>query len=174
MKIVILDGHALNPGDLSWDFLNQFGSVTVYERTPDELIVPRIGDADIILLNKCPITAATLDACPSIKLICVLATGYNVVDTAAAKAKSMGMLCLKSFAEPMEGLQMLLLDSPVGFGVNELFCVAHSLQQNAPGILPHFLPACFQCAAVWGTGVVFAVCPAFVSGAHIPHIPARG
>ena len=88
MKIVILDGHALNPGDLSWDFLNQFGSVTVYERTPDELIVPRIGDADIILLNKCPITAATLDACPSIKLICVLATGYNVVDTAAAKAKS--------------------------------------------------------------------------------------
>ena len=88
MKIVILDGHALNPGDLSWDFLNQFGSVTVYERTPDELIVPRIGDADIILLNKCPITAATLDACPSIKLICVLATGYNVVDTAAAKAKN--------------------------------------------------------------------------------------
>ena len=88
MKIVILDGHALNPGDLSWDFLNQFGSVTVYERTPDELIVPRIGDADIILLNKCPITAATLDACPSIKLICVLATGYNVVDTAAAKGKS--------------------------------------------------------------------------------------
>lgn len=88
MKIVILDGHALNPGDLNWDFLNQFGSVTVYERTPDELIVPRIGDADIILLNKCPITAATLDACPSIKLICVLATGYNVVDTAAAKAKN--------------------------------------------------------------------------------------
>ena len=93
---------------------------------------------------------------------------------AAAKAKSMGMLCLKSFAEPMEGLQMLLLDSSVSFCVNELFRDAYGLQQNAPGILPHFLPACFQCAAVWGTGVVFAVCPAFVSGAHIPHIPARG
>ena len=87
MKIVVLDGHALNPGDLSWDFLKQFGDVTVYERTPDELIVPRIGDADMILLNKCPITAATLDACPSVKLICVLATGYNVVDTAAAKER---------------------------------------------------------------------------------------
>ena len=87
MKIVVLDGYALDPGDLSWDFLNQFGKVTVYDRTPEDLIVSRIGDADIVLLNKCPITAATLDACPSVKLICVLATGYNVVDTAAAKER---------------------------------------------------------------------------------------
>lgn len=87
MKIVILDGHALNPGDLNWDFLNQFGKVAVYDRTPEDKIVSRIGDTDIVLLNKCPITAATLDACPSIKLICVLATGYNVVDTAAAKER---------------------------------------------------------------------------------------
>ena len=88
MKIVILDGYALNPGDLSWDFLKRFGSVTVYDRTPEDQIVSRIRDADIVILNKCPITAATLEACPSIKLICVLATGYNVVDTAAAKAKN--------------------------------------------------------------------------------------
>lgn len=87
MKIVILDGYALNPGDLSWEFLNQFGDVTVYDRTPEDLIVSRIGNAEIVILNKCPITAATLDACPSIKLICVLATGYNVVDTAAAKQR---------------------------------------------------------------------------------------
>ena len=87
MKIVILDGYALNPGDLSWEFLNQFGEVTVYDRTPEDLIVSRIGNAEIVILNKCPITAATLDACPSIKLICVLATGYNVVDTAAAKQR---------------------------------------------------------------------------------------
>ena len=87
MKIVILDGYALNPGDLSWDFLKQFGEFTVYDRTPEDQIVSRIGDADVILLNKCPITAATLDACPSVKLICVLATGYNVVDTAAAKER---------------------------------------------------------------------------------------
>ena len=87
MKIVNLDGYALNPGDLSWDQIRQFGDLTVYDRTPDELIVERIGDTQIVLLNKTPITAATLDACPSIKLICVLATGYNVVDCDAAKAR---------------------------------------------------------------------------------------
>ena len=85
MKIVVLDGYALNPGDLSWSCIEQFGEVTVYDRTPADLIVPRIGDAEIILLNKTPITAATLAVCPSIKLICVLATGYNVVDCDAAR-----------------------------------------------------------------------------------------
>ncbi len=83
MKIVILDGHAVNPGDLSWDFLNVFGQVTVYETTPAELVIPRIQDADIILINKIIINTAILDACPQLKLICVLATGYNVVDCEA-------------------------------------------------------------------------------------------
>ncbi len=87
MKIVILDGHAVNPGDLSWDVLEQFGSVTVYARTPDALAAQRIGDAEIVLINKTPITADLLDACPSVRLICVLATGYNVVDCAAARAR---------------------------------------------------------------------------------------
>ena len=88
MKIVVLDGYALNPGDLSWDCLNQFGSVTVYDRTPENLIAERIGDAQIVLLNKTPITEATLAACPGIQLICVLATGYNVVDCDAAKKRN--------------------------------------------------------------------------------------
>lgn len=88
MKIVILDGHAVNPGDLSWDFLNQFGDVTVYERTPVEEVAKRIGNAEIALINKSPITAEVLDACPNLKLICVLATGYNVVDCAAAKVRN--------------------------------------------------------------------------------------
>ena len=83
MKIVILDGHAVNPGDLNWDFLNQFGHVTVYERTPVDQVAARIADADIVLTNKSPITEAILEACPNIKLVCVLATGYNVVDCAA-------------------------------------------------------------------------------------------
>lgn len=87
MKIVVLDGHALNPGDLSWDVLRQFGSVRVYDRTPDALIPERIGDAEIILLNKTPITAQVLEQCPSIRLICVLATGYNVVDCDAARIR---------------------------------------------------------------------------------------
>ena len=85
MKIVILDGHALNPGDLSWEWLREFGTYTYYDRTPTtELTVERIGDADIIILNKTPITEEILEACPSVKLICIMATGYNVVDCAAA------------------------------------------------------------------------------------------
>ena len=85
MKIVILDGHALNPGDLSWDCLNLFGTVIHYDRTatPAETI-QRIGDAEVVLMNKTPITEQILQACPSVKLICVLATGYNVVDCEAA------------------------------------------------------------------------------------------
>lgn len=85
MNIVILDGHALNPGDLDWGCLNRFGAVRHYDRTATEAdAIARIGDAEIVLLNKTPITESLLAACPSIKLICVLATGYNVVDCAAA------------------------------------------------------------------------------------------
>ena len=88
MKIVSLDGAALNPGDLSWDCFAQFGEVTVYPRTQtEEETIARIGDADIVLLNKVPITKGVLDACPSVRLICCLATGYNVVDIETAKAK---------------------------------------------------------------------------------------
>lgn len=87
MKIVVLDGYALNPGDLSWEVYQQFGTVTVYDRTPDDMIPGRIGDAEIILINKTPITGDVLDACPNLKLICVQATGYNVVDCAAAKKR---------------------------------------------------------------------------------------
>ncbi|MBQ5866815.1 MAG: D-2-hydroxyacid dehydrogenase [Oscillospiraceae bacterium] len=87
MKIVILDGHAVNPGDLSWDFLNKYGEVTVYERTKLDEVAKRIGDAEIVLTNKSPINEEILSACPNIKLVCVLATGYNVVDCEATKKR---------------------------------------------------------------------------------------
>lgn len=87
MKIVVLEGSAVNPGDLSWDVLNQFGQVMVYERTAPAEAAVRIGDAEIVLINKTPITAELLDACPSVRLICVQATGYNVVDCDAAKER---------------------------------------------------------------------------------------
>ncbi|MBE0600790.1 MAG: D-2-hydroxyacid dehydrogenase [Firmicutes bacterium] len=87
MKIVVLDGHTENPGDLSWDALAALGELTVYDITPAELIVERIADAEMILINKTPITAQTLDACPNLRYIGVLATGYNVVDTVYAKQK---------------------------------------------------------------------------------------
>lgn len=84
MKIVILDGTALNPGDLSYDCINQFGDVTLYARTDTETqAIERIGDNEIILVNKVPITETILDACPNIKLVCVQATGYNIVDCQA-------------------------------------------------------------------------------------------
>lgn len=87
MKIVILEGHAVNPGDLSWEVLNEFGEITVYDHTAPEEAAARIGDAEIVLINKTPVTAELLDACPSVRLICVLATGYNVVDCCAAKER---------------------------------------------------------------------------------------
>lgn len=88
MKIVILDGYTENPGDLSWEGFEQLGDLTVYDRTPKELIVERIGDADVVYTNKTPITRETIDACPNMKYIGVLATGYNVIDVHYAKEKN--------------------------------------------------------------------------------------
>ncbi len=87
MKIIILDGYTENPGDLSWEELGKLGELTVYDRTPEEEILNRIGDAEIVITNKTPLTRATMDACPNMRYIAVLATGYNVVDVAAAKEK---------------------------------------------------------------------------------------
>ncbi len=88
MKLVILDGFALNPGDLSYECYRQFGELTVYPRTEtEEEAISRIGDSSIVILNKTPITEAILDACPSIQMICVQATGYNVVDCDAARRR---------------------------------------------------------------------------------------
>lgn len=89
MKIVILDGYALNPGDLDYGCLKQFGEVSVYDRTDsEEEAVRRIGDAEILLLNKFPVTESLLEKCPSLRLICVQATGYNVVDCEAARKRN--------------------------------------------------------------------------------------
>ena len=87
MKIVVLDGFTENPGDLSWAPLGKLGSLTVYDHTPGEQIGPRIGDAEIIYTNKTPISRETISSHPALRFIGVLATGYNVVDVAAAKEK---------------------------------------------------------------------------------------
>ena len=87
MKIVITDGFAVNPGDLSWDIFKQFGQVEIYKDTPNTLAAQRIGDADIAIINKTVIDEQLLQQCPNLKLICVAATGYNVVDCAATKKR---------------------------------------------------------------------------------------
>ena len=90
MKIVVLDGFTLNPGDLNWNALKNLGECKIYDRTSltdDAEIISRIGDAEIVFTNKTPLTKKILDACPNVKYIGVLATGYNVVDLDAAKSK---------------------------------------------------------------------------------------
>lgn len=87
MKIVVLDGYTLNPGDLSWDGMKALGDFVCYDRTDDKDILSRIGDGEIVITNKTPLSRETIDACENLKYIGVLATGFNVVDVEAAKAK---------------------------------------------------------------------------------------
>ena len=97
MKIVVLDGYTLNPGDLSWEGFESLGEVQVYNRTPAEKTVERIGDAPVILTNKTAITKEILDQCPAIRYIGVLATGYNVVDVKAAAQKGIVVTNIPSY-----------------------------------------------------------------------------
>lgn len=87
MKLVVLDGYTLNPGDLSWDALKQLADVEIHDRLPADQVVTRAGDAELVLTNKVPLSADTIRQLPKLKYIGVLATGYNIVDVAAAKQR---------------------------------------------------------------------------------------
>ncbi len=84
MNIVVLDGYAMNPGDLSWSEMEKLGELTVYDRTPKEFLLKRIGDAEIVLTNKVILSREIIEKTPALKYIGVMATGYNVIDTTAA------------------------------------------------------------------------------------------
>lgn len=86
-KIVVLDGYCLNPGDLNWDALEQYGELTVFDRTQEDEIVERAADADVILTNKVPVRSAVLEKLPKLSYIGVLATGYNIIDIDDAKKR---------------------------------------------------------------------------------------
>ncbi len=106
MKIVVLDGYTENPGDLSWERLEQIGEVEAYDRTSyveSPLIAERIGDAEVAVMNKTPISRATMDACPNLKAIAVLATGYNVVDVDAAKEKGIVVMNVPTYGTDIVG-----------------------------------------------------------------------
>ena len=84
MKIVVLDGYAANPGDISWEQISKLGDLTVHDRTPVDKIPERIKDADMVLTNKAPLSAGVLEGATSLKYVGVLATGFNIVDVQAA------------------------------------------------------------------------------------------
>ncbi|HRE82939.1 MAG TPA: D-2-hydroxyacid dehydrogenase [Opitutaceae bacterium] len=86
-RLVVLDGYTLNPGDLSWSELESLAQCVIHDRTPAAEVIVRSREADILLTNKTPLTAETIAACPNLRFIGVLATGYNVVDTGAARAR---------------------------------------------------------------------------------------
>lgn len=106
MKIVVLDGYTENPGDLSWEELEKLGELSVYDRTSyteAPVIAERIGDAEIVVINKTPISKATMDQCPNMRLIAVLATGYNVVDYNYAREKGISVVNVPTYGTQIVG-----------------------------------------------------------------------
>lgn len=96
-RIVVLDGYALNPGDLSWDALAKLGELTVHDRTPKDEVIARCGDAPIVLTNKTVLDAPMLDRLPGVRYVGALSTGYNVIDTAAAKARGIVVTSIPTY-----------------------------------------------------------------------------
>lgn len=97
MKIVVLDRPRENPGELDWSALNEMGDVTIYDRSAPDQVIERIGDADIVMLNKAIVTAEAFEKCPNIKLVSVIGTGYNIVDVDAARAHSIPVTNVPSY-----------------------------------------------------------------------------
>lgn len=87
MKSIVLDGFAVNPGDMSWDFLSEFGPYTVYDQTSQDQVAERIGDADIVMTNRLKINDDVLDKCPNLKFVSALGTGYDMIDVPACRAR---------------------------------------------------------------------------------------
>lgn len=97
-KIVILDAFTTNPGDLSWDWLSNYGETEIFERTPADKIVERVKDADIIITNKTPLTRETIDQMQKAKFIALLSTGYNIVDGKAARERGIPVSNIPSYS----------------------------------------------------------------------------
>ncbi|KRE97143.1 glycerate dehydrogenase [Paenibacillus sp. Soil766] len=125
MKIVVLDGYTLNPGDLDWSGFEALGELIVHERTTEREIAQRAADADMVLTNKTPLSAQTLEQLPKLRYIGVLATGYNIVDIQAAKAK--GIIVTNVPAYSTFSVAQLV------FALVLEFC--HSVQRHSDSVL---------------------------------------
>ncbi len=124
MKTVILDGYTENPGDLEWKDIHAPGKLTVYDRTSltdEEEIIRRIGDAEIVITNKTPITRHVLDACPGIRFISVLATGYNIVDS----------VCAAEMGIPVSNIPAYGTDAVAQFAIGLLLEVCHHIGHHS-------------------------------------------
>lgn len=98
MKIVILDGFTTNPGDLSWDWLREYGELTVYDRTKKEEIIPRCKDAEIVITNKTPLTRTEIDGMPRLRFVALLSTGYNIADGAYLREKGIPLCNIPAYS----------------------------------------------------------------------------
>jgi len=118
MKLVVLDGYTLNPGDLSWDKLRGVAEVEIFDRTPPEEVIARAKDAPLVLTNKVKLPAATIEALPELRYIGVLATGYDVVDVTAAKQRGIPVSNVPGYgtASVAQHVLALLLEMTNGAG----------------------------------------------------------
>ncbi len=124
MKIVVLDGYTLNPGDLSWKDMSRLGECTVYDRTPAEETLSRMADADIILTNKVIISRSVMEQSPKLKYIGVLATGYNVVDLDAARERQIVVTNIPAYST----------DSVAQLTFAHLLNVCHQVNRHAQSV----------------------------------------
>ncbi|MDR1766234.1 MAG: D-2-hydroxyacid dehydrogenase [Lachnospiraceae bacterium] len=140
MKIVVLDGYTENPGDLSWGGLEALGELTVFDRTsltdPHEAIA-RIGDADAVITNKTPVSRQVLDACPSVRYIGMLSTGYNVVDVAAAKEKGIPVCNIPTYGTDAVG------QFAIGLLLEICHHIGHHSHAVSEGRWEHSIDWCF-------------------------------
>lgn len=124
MNIVVLDGHTLNPGDLTWAPLESLGHVTVYERTSLDDIISRSQEAHVVITNKVPFTAETIQALPALQYIGVTATGYNIVDTNTARESNVAVTNVPAYST----------DSVAQVAISHLLNLTHHATEHAQSV----------------------------------------
>lgn len=137
MKIVDLDAHAVNPGDLSWEQFENFGELIIYERTPLEEVVNRAKDADAILINKIKITSEILEQLPKLRYIGELATGYNNIDLEAASQRNIVVSNIPAYST------MSVAQHAFALLLNVTNSVSHYAKESRSGVWSHCPDFCY-------------------------------
>lgn len=137
MKIVDLDAHAVNPGDLSWEQFENFGELIIYERTPQEEVVNRAKDADAILINKIKITSEILEQLPKLRYIGELATGYNNIDLVAASQRNIVVSNIPAYST------MSVAQHAFALLLNVTNSVSHYAKESRSGVWSHCPDFCY-------------------------------